>query len=77
MRHKSDNSVTLMYHLTHMHCEDEMYMLCFHHPRKRTISERMMDMMEWIKWKVIELLIEHRVLAVVPARVQKDRRFRH
>ena len=33
-------------------------------------------MMEWIKWKVIELLIEHRVLAVVPVRAQNGRRVR-
>lgn len=31
-------------------------------------------MMEWIKWKVIELLIAHRVLAVVPVRAQNRRR---
>ena len=28
--------------------------------------------MEWIKWKVIELLIEHRVLAVVPVDFVSD-----
>jgi len=30
-------------------------------------------MMEWIKWKVIELLIEYRVLAVVPVRANNGR----
>ena len=25
-------------------------------------------MMEWLKWKVIELLVRHNVLAVVPVR---------
>ena len=33
-------------------------------------------MMEWIKWKAIEWLIEHRVLAVVPVRANNDRRIR-
>jgi len=33
-------------------------------------------MMEWLKWKVIELLIEHRVLAVVPVRANQRRRYR-
>ena len=28
----------------------------------------MMHMMDWLKWKVIELLIEHRVLAPVRVR---------
>ena len=34
----------------------------------KTILERMMYMMDWLKWKMIELLIEYRVLAVVPVR---------
>jgi len=29
--------------------------------------------MEWIKWKVIELLVEHGVLAVVPVRANSGR----
>jgi len=33
-------------------------------------------MMEWIKWKVTELLIKYRVIAVVPVRAQNVRRFR-
>ena len=37
----------------------------------KTITERMMHMMEWLKWKAIEWLVEHRVLAVVPVRAQQ------
>jgi len=32
--------------------------------------------MEWLKWKVIELLIKHNVLAVVPVSVNQRRRYR-
>ncbi len=32
-------------------------------------------MMEWLKWNVIELLVRHHVLAVVP--VQANRRRNH
>ena len=46
-------------------------MLSFHHLRSKTIAERMMHMMEWLKWKVIDLLIKHNVLAV--ARVKSRR----
>lgn len=42
--------------------------------RSRDIWERMIDMMETLKWKVIELLIRFRVLAV--ARVRTDGRSR-
>ena len=31
-------------------------------------------MMDWIKWKVIELLVRHNVLAVVPVRANNGRR---
>ena len=30
-------------------------------------------MMNWMKWKVIELLIKHKVLAVVPVRANRRR----
>ena len=33
-------------------------------------------MMEWIKWGVIELLVKHNVLAVVPVRADQGRRQR-
>ena len=35
-------------------------------------------MMEWLKWKVIELLVRHNVLAVVPARAngRNSRKYR-
>jgi len=36
----------------------------------------MMNMMEWIKWKAIELLVKYRVLAVVPVRADHRRRYR-
>ena len=36
----------------------------------------MMYMMDWIKWKVIELLVRHNVLAVVTVRANQRRRFR-
>jgi len=38
----------------------------------------MMHMMEWLKWKVIELLVKHNVLAVVPVRAdgRNQRRYR-
>ena len=39
----------------------------------KTITERMMHMMEWLKWKAIEWLVEHRVLAVVPVRANGKR----
>ena len=39
----------------------------------KTITERMMHMMEWLKWKTIEWLVEHRVLAVVPVRANGKR----
>jgi hypothetical protein len=35
----------------------------------------MMYMMEWLKWKVIELLVKHRVLAVVPVRANRRRNY--
>ena len=33
----------------------------------------MMHMMEWLKWKVIELLVRHNVLAVVPVKANGRR----
>lgn len=32
--------------------------------------------MEWLKWKVIELLVRHRVIAVVPVRNGRIRGWR-
>ena len=58
------------------YCAQEVHVLCFHHPRSRDHRERMMYMMDWIKWKVIELLVRHNVLAVVPVRANQRRRYR-
>ena len=55
-------------------CEDGMMASS---DRTRPSEKGMMYMMDWLKWKVIELLIEHRVLAVVPVRAQgRGRKYR-
>jgi len=43
--------------------------------KEEAIAERMMHMMDWLKWKMIEWLVEHRVLAVVPVRANGRRRY--
>lgn len=40
----------------------------------KTITERMMHMMEWLKWKAIEWLVEHKVIAVATVRARNHRR---